>query len=256
MPMPTPNDGEGHDEFIDRCMGDETMNSEYEDGDQRLAVCETQWDDNRAADGIERRIMGTLDLVQTRRGGKERPKKLIGYAALFNTETELFPGLRERIAPGAFTRTLAEGADVRALVDHDPSRIIARTKSGTLRLKENSKGLRAEIKPSDTQAGRDILESVNRGDVDQMSFAFRAVKESWEDHKDGTATRTLEDVDLFDVSPVTYPAYEDTTIAARALEMRKTKGSQLPEKPAATPKIDALRQEAEKATLQKTPDVV
>jgi hypothetical protein len=76
MPMPSPNDGESHDEFIDRCMGDETMNDEYEDGDQRLAVCQTQWDDSRSVDGIERRVMGTLELFESRRGGKDQPTKL------------------------------------------------------------------------------------------------------------------------------------------------------------------------------------
>jgi HK97 family phage prohead protease len=143
--------------------------------------------------------------------------------------------LREKIAPGAFSRTLAEKADVRALVDHDPSKIIGRTKSRTLKLDENSKGLKVEIKPADTQAGRDILKSVERGDVDQMSFGFRTVKDEWEDHKDGTATRTLVDVDLFDVSPVTFPAYADTTIAARSLELRRQGGakSQAPSKVAA-----------------------
>jgi HK97 family phage prohead protease len=186
-------------------------------------------------DGIERRVMGTLELFESRRGGKDQPTKLTGYAALFNKPTELFPGLREKIAPGAFSRTLAEKADVRALVDHDPSKIIGRTKSKTLRLDENSKGLKVEIKPADTQAGRDILKSVERGDVDQMSFGFRTVKDEWEDHKDGTATRTLVDVDLFDVSPVTFPAYADTTIAARSLELRRQGGakSQAPSKVAA-----------------------
>jgi HK97 family phage prohead protease len=236
-------------------MGDETMKAEYDDNDQRLAVCQTQWDDSRSTDGVERRVSGSLELVRTRKSGKDKPTKLTGYAALFNRETELFPGLREKIAPGAFARTLAEKADVRALVDHDPSKILGRTKAGTLKLLQNSKGLRVEIKPGDTQAGRDILESIDRGDVDQMSFGFRMVKESWEDHKDGTATRTLEDVDLFDVSAVTFPAYADTTIAARSLEMRK-KGASLFQKPEAAPKIAAALSGVDELALQTTPDVV
>jgi HK97 family phage prohead protease len=246
--MPTPNDGEGHDDFIERCMGDDVMKSEYDDNDQRLAVCQTQWEDSRSADGLERRILGSLDLVKIRRGGKDRPTKLTGYAALFNKETELFPGLREKIAPGAFARTLAEKADVRALVDHDPSKILGRTKAGTLKLLQNSKGLRVEIKPGDTQAGRDILESIDRGDVDQMSFGFRMVKESWEDHQDGTTTRTLEDVDLFDVSAVTFPAYADTTIAARSLELRKQGGAK--PQAAQTPKLDGLKKRRAELSLQ------
>ncbi len=176
----------------------------------------------RAADGIERRFTGT---VEVRADEADGPSKLVGYAALFNWSTVLFPGLIERIAPGAFTRTLAEGADVRALVDHDPSKIIGRTKAGTLTLLENKKGLHVDIDAADTTAGQDILKSVARGDVDQMSFGFRVVKESWEDKKDGSAVRTLEDVDLVDVSAVTFPAYPDTTIAARSLELRKQGGT-------------------------------
>jgi len=202
-------------------------------------------------DGVERRIAGS---VEVREDGEKQPSKLVGYAALFDKPTELFPGLTERVAPGAFTRTLEEGADVRALVDHDPSKIIGRTKSGTLALQENRKGLKVAIDAADTQAGRDILESVARGDVDQMSFGFRVVKESWEDLKDGSSVRTLEDVDLFDVSAVTFPAYPDTKIAARSLELRKRGGAK-PQAPSA-PKMDALKKRRAEAGLTKSLDVV
>jgi HK97 family phage prohead protease len=254
MPIPNPSDGESHDEFVERCMGNDTMKDDYPDDDQRLAVCQTQWEDSRSAGDIERRIAGSIEVVESRKNGKKQPSKLVGYAALFNKPTELFPGLIERIAPGAFTRTLAEGADVRALVDHDPSKIIGRTKSGTLALQENRRGLKVAIDAADTQAGRDILKSVDRGDVDQMSFGFRVVKESWEEKKDGSVIRTLEDVDLFDVSAVTFPAYADTTIAARSLELRK-QGSEKPQ-PEPTPKMAALKKQRAEASLTKTPDVV
>lgn len=189
--------------------------------------------------GIERRIAGSVEI---RVEGDSGPSKLVGYAALFNKPTELFPGLVERIAPGAFTRTLAENADVRALVDHDPSKIIGRTKAGTLALQENRKGLKVAIDAADTTAGQDILKSVARGDVDQMSFGFRVVKESWEDLKDGSVVRTLEDVDLFDVSAVTFPAYADTTIATRSLEAWK-QGGEKPPAPASEPAVASLRAE-------------
>jgi HK97 family phage prohead protease len=232
-------------------MGDETMKSEYADNDQRLAVCQTQWEDSRSADGMERRIVGSIEV---RTNGDKAPSKLVGYAALFNKPTELFPGLTEKVAPGAFTRTLGEGADVRALVDHDPSKIIGRTKSGTLALQENRKGLKVAIDAADTQAGRDILKSVERGDVDQMSFGFRVVKESWEAKKDGSTVRTLEDVELFDVSAVTFPAYADTTIATRSLEAWK-QGGKNPEA-VAVPKMAALKQRRADLNLTKPPDVV
>jgi len=178
---------------------------------------------------------------------EDKPTRLVGYAAVFNQATELYPGYFERIANGAFTRTLKEGADVRALVDHDPSKIIGRSTAdpATLDLEENAKGLKVSITPPDTQVGRDIVESVSRGDVDQMSFAFRTVAYEWEEKGD-TATRTLTDVDLFDVSIVTYPAYPQTSVAVRCLE-RQRAGN--PPKPThdysdVEARIDALRKRA------------
>jgi HK97 family phage prohead protease len=154
---------------------------------------------------------------------------LDGYAAVFNKVAEIWPGYREKIAHGAFTRTLAEGADVRALVDHDPSRILGRNTAGTLTLEENNKGLKVRIAPANTTAGRDIVESVRRGDVTQMSFAFLPIVEEFEEHKDGSYTRTLKDVDLFDVSIVTYPAYPQTSIAVRSLERWKEQRAEIEE---------------------------
>lgn len=144
--------------------------------------------------------------------------KLVGYAALFNVLSELMFGFREIIRPGAFTRTLSEGADVRALWSHDPSFVLGRTTAGTLRLEEDERGLRFEIDPPNTQWARDLLESIRRGDVTQTSFAFRTVADKWSSH-DGEPLRELLDVDLYDVSPVAYPAYKATTVAVRAKDM-------------------------------------
>ena len=109
-------------------------------------------------------------------------------------------------------------AQFRALVDHDPSKILGRVKSGTLELVEDKRGLRVKINPPDTQVGRDIVESIRRGDVDQMSFAFVTREDKWESDEEGnTILRELLDVDLFDVSPVTFPAYPDTTVAVRSM---------------------------------------
>jgi HK97 family phage prohead protease len=172
-------------------------------------------------EGLETRFIKASELTAEARLDPGEGPKLAGYAALFNKTTEIMPGFKERIARGAFARALSEKQDVRALVDHQSEKIIGRTAAGTLDLSENNKGLKTVIRPPDTQVGRDIVTSVGRGDVDGMSFAFRAVKESWEDHKDGTSTRTVEDVDLFDVSVVTYPAYPDTSVAVRSFEKRK-----------------------------------
>lgn len=144
-------------------------------------------------------------------------RKVVGYAAVFDSPTQIMD-FWEVVRPGAFTRSIAEKEDVRGLIDHNSSLILGRTKSGTLRLAEDAQGLRIEIDPPDTQAGRDILVSLERGDVDQMSFAFavRAEGERWSRTSDGRQVRELLDLQLFDVSIVTFPAYADTSVAARS----------------------------------------
>lgn len=134
---------------------------------------------------------------------------ITGHAALFNSLSVDLGGFRERIAPGAFRRSLAGGADVKALINHDPSLILGRRNAGTLTLLEDSKGLAVEIRLPNTGAGRDIQESIRRGDVDQMSFAFRTISDDFDSE---TNIRTLLEVELRDVSVVTDPAYLKTTI--------------------------------------------
>lgn len=149
--------------------------------------------------------------------------KLIGYAAVFDSRSHDLGGLVEVIRPTAFTRTLRENPDVRALVDHDASKVLGRTAAGTLRLEVDERGLRVEIDPPDTTAARDLLESVRRGDVDGMSFAFRVPKGGHEiDYGGDIPTRYLLDVDLREISVVTFPAYPDARVALRALEEGKT----------------------------------
>lgn len=138
-----------------------------------------------------------------------------GYAAVFDKWSEDLGGFREIIREGAFSRSLKSKPDVRALVDHDPSRILGRTKSGTLELREDKKGLWSRVKLPDTQSGRDIFTSVKRGDVSQMSFAFQVRGSDGASWNDDFSERELLDLDLFDVSPVTFPAYPDTVVAAR-----------------------------------------
>jgi len=149
------------------------------------------------------------------RAGDGEPPKIVGHAAVFNSLSEDLGFFREKIAPGAFAKTIQE-ADVRALWNHDPNYVLGRTKSGTLKLAEDDKGLAVEIIPPDTQWARDLTESIRRGDVDQMSFGFQVVKEEWEG--DGNnPVRVLKEVKLFDVSPVTFPAYTATDVQVRSL---------------------------------------
>lgn len=139
------------------------------------------------------------------------PGTLVGYAAVFSSESHDLGGFRETIAPGAFARSLREGADVRALRDHDPSKVLGRSASGTLRVHEDANGLRSEIDLPDTELGRETAELVRRGDLDGMSFGFTTEEERWEERQDGPL-RELVDVEVFDVSVVSFPAYPEAAI--------------------------------------------
>lgn len=144
----------------------------------------------------------------------ERPR-IRGYAAVFDKKSEDLGGFREDIKPGAFAETLKK-ADVRALFNHDPNYVLGRNKSGTLSLAEDEKGLSIDIDPPDTQFARDLMVSINRGDINQMSFGFITKKDSWENlDDDSKRLRHLEEVELLDVSPVTFPAYPQTSVAVR-----------------------------------------
>jgi hypothetical protein len=170
-----------------------------------------------AEKNIEKRIYPFTEL-EVRRVEGELPK-LVGYAAVFDSLSEDLGGFREKIAPGTFKKTIRKN-DIRALWNHDPNFVLGRKKAKTLKLKEDDHGLRMTIIPPDTQWARDLLTSIDRGDVDQMSFGFRTIKDEWEEKKRETI-RTLTEVELLDVAPVTYPAYPDTEIALRSLEEHK-----------------------------------
>lgn len=166
-------------------------------------------------DGIERRTF-ELDQIEVRAASADAPALIKGHAAVFDTLSEEMFGMREKIRPGAFQRSLKK-ADVRALFNHDPNIVLGRNKSGTLELREDDKGLWFQVEPPDTQAARDLLVSINRGDISQASFSFMTVKDQWTQEGDMTI-RELIDVELFDVSPVTFPAYTKTDVKARSWE--------------------------------------
>lgn len=165
---------------------------------------------------IERRILCREVRAETGQDGKTMIR---GYAAVFNTLSEDLGGFREQIQPGAFNEAVGS-SDVRALVNHDPNIVLGRNKAGTLTMREDAAGLYVEVSPPDTQAARDLLTSMQRGDINQMSFAFTVAKEDQAWTRDGTGPwlRTIKRVSrLYDVSVVTYPAYQQTTAAARAI---------------------------------------
>ena len=164
-----------------------------------------------------RHFNGTISGLEIRADGDGRT--FTGYAAVFNADSEPMGGFTERIAPGAFRRSLtSHGWDIKLLANHDAGRVLGSTRAKTLRLTEDDRGLYVEATLPDNTDGRDIAESIRRGDIDSMSFGFSAQPggETWS--KDG-AIRTLTDVKLYEVSIVAWPAYSSTagTTSVRAL---------------------------------------
>ncbi len=163
--------------------------------------------------------------LETREDGG---RTLVGYAAVFyrsddpGTEFELWDGYVERIMPGAFDSAIERGDDVRALFNHDSSLVLGRSTAGTMRLKSDDVGLRYEIDLPDTQQASDLATLVERGDVDGSSFAFTVT--DYERSRDNEVdVREITGVRLFDVGPVTYPAYESTSVSVRASDVAEAK---------------------------------
>lgn len=151
---------------------------------------------------------------------------IAGYFAVFGDVYQIAAGMTESIAPGAFDKTL--GGDVRALVNHDTTLVLGRTKAGTLELRTDSRGLWGDIaiNPED-RAAMDLYERVKRGDVDQCSFGFNIVQEDTEYHDGGAVHWTIQEVELFEVSACTFPAYKETNITARSAERDHIRARQL-----------------------------
>lgn len=166
--------------------------------------------------------------VEVRESQDGNAMAIRGYAALFESLSENLGGFREQILPGAFSDVLEN--DVRALMNHDENIVLGRTTSKTLSISQDAHGLFYEVDLPDTQAARDLLTLIKRGDVTQSSFAFSVAAggDSWAEDDEGRIVRTITKVGrLFDVSPVTYPAYPDTTVGARGLEEFKKSAAAL-----------------------------
>ena len=196
----------------------------------------------------ERRIVSrTGDLRAETRAEGDAKQRIVGHAAVFDEWTTLYEGdnfvWREVIRPGAFRDAIKEKQDVRSLWNHDANWVLGRTTAGTLTLSEDETGLLSDTDPPDTQFARDLMFLIARGDVSQMSFAFtvRRGDETKTTEKDGVVVsedggervtirrdgnriieeRELLGLNLFDVSPVTYPAYEQTDVGLRKAGERR-----------------------------------
>ena len=162
-----------------------------------------------------RQVRSAPTEFQTREDGNNL--SIEGYFAVFNSNYDIAAGLSESIAPGAFASSMS--GDIRALINHDTTLVLGRTKAGTLTLREDAHGLwgHVDINPNDVDA-MNLYERVKRGDVDQCSIGFDIRSEDTDIGEDGSIHWTLKDVDLWEVSCCTFPAYQETNIAARANE--------------------------------------
>ncbi len=162
---------------------------------------------------MKKKEIRTFDItnLSTRDVTENNSRIVTGYAAVFNSRTLLWEGLEEVISPGAFSKALSN-SDVRCLFDHDWGKVLGRTKSGTLRLEEDERGLKFEVELPNTTDANNLIESMSRGDIDQCSFGFIPTEETW-DYNTDPVLRTVNEVELFEVSIVSLPAYQDTEAA-------------------------------------------
>lgn len=168
------------------------------------------------------------------RAEEENDLVIEGYFAVFNSTYDMGGGMSESVAPGAFSDTLA--GDIRALIDHETRLVLGRTTAHTLELREDSHGLwgRIHINPQDSEA-MNLYARVKRGDVSQCSIGFCIEQEETSFPADGTVHWTIQKINLFEVSCCTFPAYEETGIAARKRDKEQ---------------IEARKTQAWKATMQ------
>lgn len=188
------------------------------EADDRLGQIEYfKHQDDRSADRTPEVRHVNLAVAELRAITDDGKRLIVGKAVVYDALSIDLGGFKERFTPGAFADYLKD-ADVRALIDHNPSLIVGRTKAGTLKLRDTAESLEVEIDVAPCDYGDALLVSVQRGDKDGMSFRFYCLEDTWDLQKDGTTIRTVTKADIDDVSVVTYPAYLDTTAAVRSLD--------------------------------------
>lgn len=248
MPIPTPEAGQSHDEYMKLCMGDDMMNEDYPDEKQRLAVCQQQWDDIHEDDsrslavGEQETRTFELDSLETRAVGEGEAKKIRGHAAVFNKLSEDLGGFREMFEPRSFRSSIKKD-DIRSLYNHNPSFILGRNKAKpapTLTIEEDEQGVYFEVSPPDNTYAQDCLRSIERGDISQCSIIFSidgkkgerwlvdgkeveamdAFMAMW-DGKKHDIERHVVKARLYDVGPVTFPCYVTTDVKVRSMEARE-----------------------------------
>ena len=166
-----------------------------------------------------RKSLQARDIGQLDNNQEATDKKIIsGYFIVFDTETELYPGVREEVSPDALVGV--DLSDVKALIDHDTAKVLGRTKANTLSLSVDSKGLYGEIIVNESdQEAMNLYSRVQRGDVDQCSFGFEILNEEMIQNSDGTVKFIIKSINLCEVSVVTFPAYQETAVEARSKQI-------------------------------------
>ena len=166
-----------------------------------------------------RKSLQARDIGQLDNNQEATDKKIIsGYFIVFDTETELYPGVREEVSPDALVGV--DLSDVKALIDHDTAKVLGRTKASTLSLSVDSKGLYGEIIVNESdQEAMNLYSRVQRGDVDQCSFGFEILNEEMIQNSDGTVKFIIKSINLYEVSVVTFPAYQETAVEARSKQI-------------------------------------
>lgn len=163
-----------------------------------------------------------ISQLSTRAEGEEKAVAIEGYAAVFNSKTSIGGWFDEVIEPGAFSRSLSDNGDIRALFNHNWDNVLGRTKSQTLELREDEKGLNFKVELPNTSVARDLTISMERGDINQCSFGFFITDEEW-NYNVEPALRTIKEVELFEISIVSIPAYDDTEASlVRSKEIGKS----------------------------------
>ncbi|MFP3420648.1 HK97 family phage prohead protease [Bacillus sp. SIMBA_154] len=170
--------------------------------------------------GKEKRTFSIKGLEVRESGEEAAPSKIVGYGAVFDSPADIAGCFTEIISPGTFKKALDSNSDVRALFNHNWDCVLGRVKSGTLMLEEDERGLRFEVTPPETIWVEDLKKSMKRGDIDQCSFGFIVTKDEW-DYEAEPAVRTIKEVELYEISVVSLPAYEDTEAAVRSGDILK-----------------------------------
>lgn len=172
----------------------------------------------------ERQVRAAPVRFETRDENNE--PHICGYFAVYNSNYEIWDDMSESIAPGAFSGSMS--GDIRALVNHDSTLVLGRTKAHTLELRDDEHGLWADISVNtEDRSAMDLYARVQRGDVDQCSIGFRILKEETEWRDDGSVHWTIQEAELFEVSACTFPAYQETNISARTAQREALRGERL-----------------------------